>query len=592
MTGLEPTQEPSALDEQLSSEHLAALVQGSGLSQDVIRDRGYRTTSTRAEMKRLGFSDTQARVPALLIPVYGTSGEIVLYQARPDTPRIKDGKPIKYETPRGSRMVLDVHPAARAALADPGTPLFVTEGIKKGDCLVSHGCCAAAILGVWNWRGTNELGGKTSLPDWEAVALNDRQVYVIFDSDVMLKPAVQAALARLKPFLESRGACVLLIYLPIDPSGRKTGVDDYLVAGHTMEDLLALATPNLRPLPKDANEHNQPYRATESGLWWHKPTQNGAVDVLLTNFTARIIGDVAEDDGVEVRRNFDIEATLRGHYHLVSVPASQFANMGWPVELLGAGAIIYPGFGLKEHARAAVQLLSGAIPERSVHTHTGWHKVNDGWVFLHAGGTIGPIGTVLEIIVALPSALARFALPTPLTGDALHEAIRASLALLDLAPDQVTAPCLAAIYRAVLGDIDFTLHLAGPTGAGKTELAALAQQHFGPTMDSRHLPASWLSTGNALEGLAFQAKDVLLVVDDFAPTGTSSDVQRYHKEADRLFRGQGNQAGRGRMRPDGSHARRSRREACSSAPISRAASLSVPAAFSWNSVPMTWTGSG
>ena len=71
-------------------------------------------------------------------------------------------------------------------------------------------------------------------------------------------------------------------------------------------------------------------------------------------------------------------------------------------------------------------------------------------------------------------------------------------------------------------------------------------------MDSRHLPASWLSTGNALEGLAFQAKDVLLVVDDFAPTGTASDVQRYHREADRLLRGQGNQAGRGRMRPDGS----------------------------------------
>ena len=226
--------------------------------------------------------------------------------------------------------------------------------------------------------------------------------------------------------------------------------------------------------------------------------------------------------------------------------------MGWAVEQLGAGAIVYPGFGLKDHARAAVQLLSGDIPERSVYTHTGWRKVGDGWVFLHAGGTIGPIGTVLEIVVALPSALARYALPTPPTGDALHKAVRASLALLDLAPDQVTAPCHAAIYRAVLGDIDFTLHLAGPTGAGKTELAALAQQHFGPAMDSRNLPASWLSTGNALEGLAFQAKDVLLVVDDFAPAGTSSDVQRYHKEADRLFRGQGNQAGRGRMRPDGS----------------------------------------
>ena len=511
--------------QDLSNDHHKSLNEGSGISEAVLCARGYWTTSTRAEMKRLGFSDAQARVPALLIPVYDTSGEMVLYQARPDTSRIKGGKPIKYETPRGSRMVLDVHPLARAALADPDTPLFVTEGIKKGDCLVSHGCCAVALLGVWTWRGTNALGGKTSLPDWEAVALNGRQVYVIFDSDVMLKPQVHAALARFKPFLESRGARVWLIYLPVDPSGKKTGVDDYLVAGHTMDELLALATPTLRSLPKDATEHDQPYRATESGLWWHKPTQNGAVDVPLTNFTARITGNVAEDDGAEVRRRFDIEATLHGRSHLVSVPASQFADMRWPVEQLGAGAIIYPGFGLKDHARTAVQLLSGAIPERRVHTHTGWRKVDAGWVFLHAGGAIGSIGTVVELVVDLPTDLARYVLPTPLAGDPLHEVIRASLALLDLAPDQMTVPCFVAIYRAVLGSIDFTLHLAGPTGAGKTELAVLAQQHFGPAMDSRHLPASWLSTGNALEGLAFQAKDVLLVVDDFAPTGTSSDAQ-------------------------------------------------------------------
>ncbi len=509
----------------LSNDHHKSLSEGSGISEAVLCARGYRTIEKAAEMKRRGFSDAQARVPALLIPVYDTSGEMVLYQARPDTSRIKGGKPIKYETPRGSRMVLDVHPLARAALADPDTPLFVTEGIKKGDCLVSHGCCAVALLGVWTWRGTNALGGKTSLPDWEAVALNGRQVYVIFDSDVMLKPQVHAALARFKPFLESRGARVWLIYLPVDPSGKKTGVDDYLVAGHTMDELLALATPTLRSLPKDATEHDQPYGATESGLWWHKPTQNGAVDVPLTNFTARITGNVAEDDGAEVRRRFDIEATLHGRSHLVSVPASQFADMRWPVEQLGAGAIIYPGFGLKDHARTAVQLLSGAIPERRVHTHTGWRKVDAGWVFLHAGGAIGSIGTVVELVVDLPTDLARYVLPTPLAGDPLHEVIRASLALLDLAPDQMTVPCFVAIYRAVLGSIDFTLHLAGPTGAGKTELAVLAQQHFGPAMDSRHLPASWLSTGNALEGLAFQAKDVLLVVDDFAPTGTSSDAQ-------------------------------------------------------------------
>ena len=79
------------------------------------------------------------QVPGLLIPIYSPTGEIVNYQFRPDQPRIgKDGKAIKYETPAGTRMVLDVHPFAREMLGDPTVPLFITEGIKKGDALVSR----------------------------------------------------------------------------------------------------------------------------------------------------------------------------------------------------------------------------------------------------------------------------------------------------------------------------------------------------------------------------------------------------------------------------------------------------------------------
>ena len=44
-------------------------------------------------------------------------------------------------------------------------------------------------------------------------------------------------------------------------------------------------------------------------------------------------------------------------------------------------------------------------------------------------------------------------------------------------------------------------------GTFKTELAALAQQHYGAGLDARHLPGSWSSMGNSLEALAFAAKD-------------------------------------------------------------------------------------
>jgi hypothetical protein len=53
-----------------------------------------------------------------------------------------------------------------------------------------------------------------------------------------------------------------------------------------------------------------------------------------------------------------------------------------------------------------------------------------------------------------------------------------------------------------------------------------------------------------VEGLAFHAKDALLVVDDFAPTGRQGD-RELHALAERLFRAVGNQQGRSRLSSHG-----------------------------------------
>jgi hypothetical protein len=534
---------------RLSPAHKRMLFEESSIGARVAVKRGYRTFTRKADLERLGFGKSQRSVPALLVPIYSPTGEISLYQSRPDKPRIgKRGKPVKYETPAGASMALDVHPFSRDRLGDPQTPLFVTEGVKKGDALVSCGLCAVALIGVWNWRGTNDQGGKTALPEWEYVALNDRKVYIVFDSDVMEKSEVYAALLRLKAFLENRGASVRLIYLPAGDGGVKQGVDDYLAAGYTLDDLLQHATSELKSPPRE-DRPSTPYRATPRGLVWDKPTQNGAVPTPLTNFTAKIAGDVAEDDGAEVRRSFEIEAELNGRHTVFTIPSSQFSGMGWATEHLGAGAIVYPGFGTKDHARAAVQLLSGSVPTRNVYAHTGWRLVDGEWVYLHAGGAIGRVGRVGSIHIELTGSLGGRALPDP-PGDAgLLRVVRASLKLWELAPKNITVPLHAGTCRAALGESDFSLHLSGPTGEGKSELAALFQQHFGPKLDARHL-TSWESTENAIEGQAFQAKDQLMVLDDFAPTGNSYDVQRWHKKADRVLRAKGNASGRQRMRAD------------------------------------------
>lgn len=237
----------------LSAEHRESLEKSSAVRPDVIEARGYKTVIRKSEIRALGFSDNQIRVPALLIPVWGVMGSTVLYQARPDSPRIRQGKAVKYETPAGSLMTLDVHPFARKMLADPAIPLWITEGVKKGDALISRGCCAVALLGVWNWRGSNEHGGKTALADWEYIALNGRQVYICFDSDVMLKAEVHAALVRLADFLKRRGAKVALVYLPPGPGGAKQGADDFLASGKTVDDLLPLATIEPRFVAQSSN---------------------------------------------------------------------------------------------------------------------------------------------------------------------------------------------------------------------------------------------------------------------------------------------------------------------------------------------------
>jgi len=69
-------------------------------------------------------------------------------------------------------------------------------------------------------------------------------------------------------------------------------------------------------------------------------------------------------------------------------------------------------------------------------------------------------------------------------------------------------------------------------------------------MDAKALPAHFDSTANALEALAFTAKDALLVVDDFVPTGGTGDSE-LQGTAERLFRGAGNHQGRSRMSGSG-----------------------------------------
>lgn len=550
--------------------HHEQLLRASAIAPEVAAARGYRSVTTRAELARLGFGSKQQQVPTLLIPIWDVTGSIATYQHRPDQPRVKDGKPIKYETLAGSRMVLDVHPLIRAQLADPAIPLVVTEGVRKSDSAVTAGLCCIALLGVWSWRGRNQHDGKTALPDWEAIALDGRQVFVCYDSDVMCKREVHQALARLGAFLRQRGADVAYIYLPPGPGGAKVGLDDYLAAGHSVAELFGLATRELRRPPgEDAARADTrrvgPYEYGPAGTAYVRTTAHGSEAYPLANFTARIAEVVTLDDDAEPRRVFRVEGRL-GDRALppLQVSAESFASMGWVAQWAPA-AVIAAGTAAKDRLREAVLLDSGAAPERTVYTHAGWRQCAGAWVFLHGRGALGPDGPVEGIHVELPPQLHRYWLPDPPRDpEVARRAWAVLLAGVRVADLRITAPLFGAAFAAPLGLAlgappagggltvpgGFTLWLLAPTGFFKSTLSALVSHLFGGPWDDKGPPATWEASENALERLGHAAAYLPLWIDDFRPGGTGREALELERRAQRFIREVGNAAGRERMRAD------------------------------------------
>ncbi len=181
------------------------LEQDSKISPEAISERGYFTVTDADELREMGFADYQLRVPAMVIPVYGVGGRFRFYRIRPDDPRRdleKPGKVVKYEQPMGTGVTIDVPRSAQPFLSDARTRLWIVEGEKKVDALVSRGECAIALLGVWSWK-------RNGLPlaDWDSIRLVGREVHIAFDSDTAHKVEVQRALSALSEYLKARGAC-------------------------------------------------------------------------------------------------------------------------------------------------------------------------------------------------------------------------------------------------------------------------------------------------------------------------------------------------------------------------------------------------
>jgi len=277
---------------------------------------------------------------------------------------------------------------------------------------------------------------------------------------------------------------------------------------------------------------------------------------VLAQFNARILEEIEEDDGTDLEKQYKFriagwigenDATDLG---VIDVPAEDFGAMDWPTTKWGARAIIHSGRGVRDALRETIQILSASeLKRRKVYTHVGWRKVDGRWVFLTPQGAIGAEGVPVEVDFDK-----RFSLGA--NGD-MGEAIRASLALLDVGAHDVTYPLVTGGYASVLSaalKIRHSVWVKGATGEFKTAFCTLVQSHFGNFSSESDVVegdmVSWGSSRPAIEMMLHKWKDVLSLLDNYVPKpGTSH--QELEKKAFDVIQAVGDGAGRNLMNSDG-----------------------------------------
>jgi hypothetical protein len=140
--------------------------------------------------------------------------------------RTKDNHTMKYFQRAGTGCRLYVLEPLLKVLPDPRVPLILIEGEKKAALAVQWKYMAIGISGVWSWSE-----GGEAIDDFNHISFVDREVEIVFDSDIWVDDRIdlQRALFALGKEIEGRGAKVTLAVIPGELD-KKVGFDDFVVA--------------------------------------------------------------------------------------------------------------------------------------------------------------------------------------------------------------------------------------------------------------------------------------------------------------------------------------------------------------------------
>lgn len=249
---------------KLNDEHRKVLVDGSGILPGIVKARGYYTLNKAGIKILVGEGVLHDGVLAaeswLGIPIYRPDGsyygDIIRLFGAPDHVS-------KYTWPSGQSQVVDVHPTVLEQLGDASVPLFVAEGIKKSDAVLSQAMregirlIPIGVNGCWGWM-SKTTAGSIACPDFRDIPMNKRLSYVCSDSDFRTNDDVRRGWSEACVYFASKmqdRSKALLIVVP-GYGVEKQGADDFITSGGTITELLAYAsTPKLALL--EQNEHDE-----------------------------------------------------------------------------------------------------------------------------------------------------------------------------------------------------------------------------------------------------------------------------------------------------------------------------------------------
>jgi putative DNA primase/helicase len=258
-------------NEKILPQHLADL-RKSGLSDATIAACAFRSLEAPASVQEvLRWMRYRGELgPCLCIPFIDAEGKPTGYcRLKPDRPRKskEDGKPIKYESPKGCANRAYFPPRTLAALRDASAALVITEGEKKAAKADQEGFPCVGIVGVYGWqkrrpkKDGKPVGERQVIDDVAQIPWQGRLVYIAFDSDAATNSNVRRAEGHLAKALASKGAVVQVVRIPPgergpDGTAAKVGLDDFLIA-HGRDALRELLTASVDPAPPVALAPNE-----------------------------------------------------------------------------------------------------------------------------------------------------------------------------------------------------------------------------------------------------------------------------------------------------------------------------------------------